>query len=701
MTAAVYARVSTTHQDRETQLTAIRKYLTDNKIEVPKERWYEDQGWSRTDAERRPAFQRLIAAVEGGAIKKVIVLALDRWGTSDAFEQAHFFRILYKAGCELLSVTEPGYGNVAKPDMITTILATVASARSTDELQARGRRNHQGKVPAALRGFSAGGLPPLGYDWLCIGPDSKEKWRLFYQGYDGVVATDDGVPLLDKKGRPVKVLHRVRIWPDGKREPIVGFGARVGRDTGDMLILVPSIDADRIETVRWIFNKFTTEDITPGEIARQLTLAGKKPPTQEGAYYGEVIRNTLKNEAFCTGSTVYNKESGASHFEWTGGQVVAVPQSGSKLPKGRKKDAQDHIRCNDRPDYALVSRAVWEKAQTRLAAGTRGPRPAKDASMWLTGLVTCGTCGLPMQAKKQAEGYSCATYDKFKRRSGGKGSPCRNHPTPHAMLEEVVEKYLDDAGERLEQIAAAPPATILGMADQWWEENRGNDTRSGYSTILPPDHPTYAAAKTLDDGAMKYVAMISRVWKEVGRKKARGDGTSWTHDTLTEEYRRTFSERHGDTEARLEAERATLKKLARKALLLAEDAGEALRREIRDLLSEQEAVVRELEGKLVPLDKSLDELRDSLTGLRSRFEEARRMVLGGSEGEFRQKAAALKAVVAKIIVRHVPKGKDRSEIVGVEVVPVSGVAREYSGDNFRNASSGTLAFVAEVLRITY
>jgi DNA invertase Pin-like site-specific DNA recombinase len=250
-TTAVYVRISSDHQDRASQRTAIRNYLTQNSIEVPKDNWHEDTG-SRIDADRRPAFQRLIAAVEAGHVKKIIVLALDRFGTADVFEQIFYLRKLHLAGCELLSVTEANLGNLARPDMATTLMTTVASARSTDELQARSRRDIQGKVIGAKRGYSPGGLPAFGYDWLCVDSQGREKWRLFYVGFSGKKLDESNQQVFDKKNRPLSLLHRVRIWPDGRREDVIG-DKEVGRDTGEKLILAPTPRRGRLQSnsPRW------------------------------------------------------------------------------------------------------------------------------------------------------------------------------------------------------------------------------------------------------------------------------------------------------------------------------------------------------------------------------------------------------------------------------------------------------------------
>jgi putative DNA-invertase from lambdoid prophage Rac len=77
--AAIYARVSTTDQNCELQLTAVREYITRQGWENAGE--YVDEGWSGVKASR-PEFDRLMDDASKRRFDVVLVWKLDRFGRS-------------------------------------------------------------------------------------------------------------------------------------------------------------------------------------------------------------------------------------------------------------------------------------------------------------------------------------------------------------------------------------------------------------------------------------------------------------------------------------------------------------------------------------------------------------------------------------------------------------------------------------------
>ena len=79
MRTAVYARVSTTDQTCDQQLTAAREYCTARKWRIAQE--YVDTGFSGTKQDR-PALKQLMTAATSRKIDVVVVWKLDRFGRS-------------------------------------------------------------------------------------------------------------------------------------------------------------------------------------------------------------------------------------------------------------------------------------------------------------------------------------------------------------------------------------------------------------------------------------------------------------------------------------------------------------------------------------------------------------------------------------------------------------------------------------------
>jgi putative DNA-invertase from lambdoid prophage Rac len=79
MKIAIYARVSTTDQNCERQLTELREYAGRRGWEIAGE--YVDTGWSGAKTSR-PQLDKLMADARQRRFDTVIVWALDRWGRS-------------------------------------------------------------------------------------------------------------------------------------------------------------------------------------------------------------------------------------------------------------------------------------------------------------------------------------------------------------------------------------------------------------------------------------------------------------------------------------------------------------------------------------------------------------------------------------------------------------------------------------------
>lgn len=81
MTSAIYARVSTTDQDCEMQLSELRRYAAAQGFTIAEE--YIDTGFSGKSA-NRPALKRCMADAAKRRFDAVLVWKLDRWGRTVA-----------------------------------------------------------------------------------------------------------------------------------------------------------------------------------------------------------------------------------------------------------------------------------------------------------------------------------------------------------------------------------------------------------------------------------------------------------------------------------------------------------------------------------------------------------------------------------------------------------------------------------------
>jgi DNA invertase Pin-like site-specific DNA recombinase len=118
---AIYARVSTADQSCEPQLHDLRQYVTARGWQATE---FVDQGVSGT-REKRPALDRLLAAVKARRIDVVVVAAFDRFGRSvrHLVETLDLFRHL---GVEFISLREQIDTGSPLGQAVFTIIAAIA-----------------------------------------------------------------------------------------------------------------------------------------------------------------------------------------------------------------------------------------------------------------------------------------------------------------------------------------------------------------------------------------------------------------------------------------------------------------------------------------------------------------------------------------------------------------------------------------------
>ncbi len=119
---AVYGRVSTTEQTSENQLIDLRDYCRARGWETVQE--YVDEGVSGTK-DRRPALDRMMAAVRARKVDIVVVAAFDRFGRSvpHLVASLELFRHL---GVEFISLREAIDTGSPLGQAIYTIIAAIA-----------------------------------------------------------------------------------------------------------------------------------------------------------------------------------------------------------------------------------------------------------------------------------------------------------------------------------------------------------------------------------------------------------------------------------------------------------------------------------------------------------------------------------------------------------------------------------------------
>ena len=173
----VYLRVSSDKQDHERQVQDVQGWLQRRSL-TPVET-VEDTG-SRLQANKRADFQRLFDIVRSGEIGWVVIQTIDRLGFKHTYEYFKFIAEFMENNVQLWSALEDK--SLTETDDGTVLTNAVAGQTSTRELLEKANRTQTKRVIKAKQGMFLGGIPPYGFDVVCIGHKGAEQWRYAMTG---------------------------------------------------------------------------------------------------------------------------------------------------------------------------------------------------------------------------------------------------------------------------------------------------------------------------------------------------------------------------------------------------------------------------------------------------------------------------------------------------------------------------------------
>jgi DNA invertase Pin-like site-specific DNA recombinase len=260
--AAEYVRMSTEHQQysTENQSSIIRQYAERRGMVIV--RTFADSGKSGLRIDGRDALKQLISEVESGhaGFKVILVYDVSRWGRfQDADESAYYEYLCRRAKIDVHYCGEQ-FENDGSP--VSTIVKGVKRAMAGEYSRELSAKVFIGQCRLIELGFRQGGSPGFGLRRM----------------------------LRDQAGEQKGVLSR------GEQKSI----------QTDRVILVPG-PAEEVETVRWMYHLFVTENKVESEIAALLNARGiltdLDRPWTRGA-----VHQVLTNEKYI-GNNVYNRVS--------------------------------------------------------------------------------------------------------------------------------------------------------------------------------------------------------------------------------------------------------------------------------------------------------------------------------------------------------------------------------------------------------
>jgi DNA invertase Pin-like site-specific DNA recombinase len=444
-----YLRVSGDRQETERQLASRAAFEKRHGVRIADHHHYEDD-MPRDLSARRPDFQRMLRAAQAGALRWIFVDHIDRFGFADEWELVELIQTLRKAGCKLY---DSGDDEWTARGLMSFFKAGLAGHSSHDEQVKKSLRCLGGMVAKARAGEWQGGPPRLGFDVACFDrATGAEVWRVVWEGRDRV-----GTVKRKGKMRPVYHIRRLKVYPDGRQERLDGNVVfRTNKDTQVMRI-VPTRDEARRAAAQGVFTRYAAEAVSFFDLAKWLNDLGIRNSFGQ-KFQSNDIRKMLADEAYLGYPTFRKRRNGRFHrYDADGGIVEIEPELRGK---DTESDPADVIRSAARLFEPLVDRPTWDAVQRKLQGRTRkdrGGHVPKNPALYLAGLVRCAGCGEPMVARADRTEYYCATWDRHRTRGTLAESPCLRNGVRQAVLEEHVNRYLRDAGKKLDALTARSP----------------------------------------------------------------------------------------------------------------------------------------------------------------------------------------------------------------------------------------------------
>ena len=455
--AVAYLRRSTNRQERslDDQRREIEAYAIQNGYRII--RWYIDSGISGDATERRVEFLKMHkAATNGRDFDVILCWDYSRFGRFDSIEAGRWIHPLRQAGVKLVTVAE----GIVDWDCFTGRIMNALHAEGKHSFLTDLSRNvARSMAGIAKEGFLCGQAAPYGYDRM----------------------------LLDETGA-----QRQRIRA----------GEKFSKARGWKTTMVPSDDATKVSTVRWLFQTYADTDTGLRNVADQLNARGLPGPSG-GPWYAASIKAILENRNY-TGTFTWAKRREGKYHSVSSGQVRERDRSEVTLSPTGKPHAIDNpkeawIVVEDAHE-GIIDKALFERVQTKLHDRRRGKAgaayrthtKANGDSYLLSGLVYCAHCGCKMHGSTlirkghRYPKYICSTYCR-----SGQNNPsgCGCHGVHQDDLVDVLVRKLHETvlsgdnldrlrkalGRQLAQRKASGPRETAGLRKQLAEMDREID----------------------------------------------------------------------------------------------------------------------------------------------------------------------------------------------------------------------------------
>ena len=377
MCAVAYLRRSTDRQEQSIsdQRAEITRWAAEHGYDVVRE--YLDDAISGTSADKRPAFQQMIADAQHGEFEAVIVWNSDRFSRGDMTETEYYRYLLRKAGAVVQSVTED---YIAREGIDGDVLRAVKQFQNRQFSISLSQNTLRGQISSVLAASDPGRLTPYGYDREIIGPDGSVLYRICFM-------PSGDRQVFDREGR----LQATYAKGQSLKKP--------GKECRARLVLS---EPTRVAVVRDIFRICVDGRGFKG-IADDLNRRGIMSP-RGNLWNFTSIKSLLENPVY-RGDIVWNRRTESKFYAVRNGRADRMKPT---QQSGRVESMpQDDWIVIENVVPAIVDRETWDRAQVMVkrraeAKGGQG----KQTNRWLlSGVLKCGECGSKFWGERKRKGH--------------------------------------------------------------------------------------------------------------------------------------------------------------------------------------------------------------------------------------------------------------------------------------------------------
>lgn len=191
---------------------------------------------------------------------------------------------------------------------------------------------------------------------------------------------------------------------------------------------------------KWMFQEFSKRDVSLRWLAGQMNLKGVK--TTRGKLWGASgVRAVLENPAY-TGLLRWGRLSRAKHVRFgSNGDIKLRERDRARIIR-----PESELLIKEDAHPSIISKALFESVQRRLAERDKRPRKSRLDSAPLTGIVKCGHCGAGMCKTGVPPwlAYRCNSNERWAEKRPECGT-CINRKIIHEqVVKHLYDSFLSD-----------------------------------------------------------------------------------------------------------------------------------------------------------------------------------------------------------------------------------------------------------------